>query len=142
MKRALPILLCVLVAAPLCALGRDDCRGSLTHLASLYELRSLMLKSYTSSYDVTRFIDDRILAWREPLPDGGYRWVRWIRPSGDGPIDKEGHTVVAVQDRGDSDRFESTAQQGYSVRIVVPRKRSLLNDNKPVYVYEVEITTQ
>jgi hypothetical protein len=99
-----------------------------------------MLKSYTSSYDVTRFIDGRINAFREPLADGGYRWVRWIRPTGDGPVDKEGFTVVAVQDRGDADRFESTAQHGYSVRIVVPRKRSLLNENKAVYVYDVEIT--
>jgi hypothetical protein len=141
MKRALPgLLLLLLVAAPLCAFERDDCRGPLTHLATLYELRSLMLKSYTSSYDVTRFIDARINAFREPLADGGYRWVRWVRPAGDGPVDKEGFTVVAVQDRGDADRFESTAQHGYSVRIVVPRKRSLLNDNKPVYVYDVEIT--
>ncbi|MBK5259011.1 MAG: hypothetical protein JJE51_05410 [Thermoanaerobaculia bacterium] len=134
MKRALVLFL--FLAFPLAA---DDC-AELTHLGALYELRALMMKTYTSSYDINRFVDRKVDDLREPLGDGDYRWVRWVRPSGDGPVDKEGHTVLAVHERETPDVFEATGTRVFSVRIAVPRKRSLLKDNKPIYVGDVTIT--
>lgn len=136
MKRAIPFLLFLALANPLAA---DEC-ADYKHLAALYELRALMMKPYTSSYDVNAFIDRRSNELREPMGDGDYRWVRWVKPAGSGPVDKEGHTVLAIYDRETPDTFEATGAHVYAVRIAVPRKRSLLKDNKPVYVGEVSVT--
>src|SRR5712691_8101980 len=108
MRRALLFLAVLFIATPLFAI--NDCTGQLTHLGTLYQLRSMMMRTYTSSYDVQRFIDRRIEDLREPLPSGGYRWVRWMRPTGDAPIDKNVHNVVAAQGVGDPDSFEATGQ--------------------------------
>ena len=133
-------LVLALFASPAFAFDTQDCRGSLTHLEALYDLRTLMMKSYTSSYDVQRFAERRIDELREPLPGGGWRWVRWVRPSGDGPVVKDAHTVSAVRDEAGSDNFETSAQRGYAVRVSVPRKRSLLNANSPVYIGTARVT--
>lgn len=129
----------LLLASPLLAIETDDCSAAMTKLRTLYELRNLMMKSYTTSYDVERLIDKRIDQLRQPLPDGGYRWVRWARPPSEGPIDKQGHSVGAVQGVSDPDRFEASSDHVYSVRIAVPRKRSLFNSNNPVYVGNARI---
>jgi hypothetical protein len=139
MKRAVLFLGVLLIAAPVFPIDRDDCTGPLTHLGALYQIRSMMMRRYTSSGDVERFIDRRIEELRDPQPGGGYRWVRWMRPTGDGPTDKHVHSVVAVKDAGDPDLFESTGEHVYAVRIVVPSKRSLFKGNKPVYVGDVQI---
>ncbi|HEV8657965.1 MAG TPA: hypothetical protein VGS96_04990 [Thermoanaerobaculia bacterium] len=134
MKRALAFL--AFVAAPAFAI---DCTGQLTHLGTLYQLRSMMMRRYTSSGDVERFIDRRVEELREPLPSGGYRWVRWMRPTGEGPTDKKVHNVVAVQGAGDPDSFEAIGEHAYAVRVAVPSKRSLFKGNNPVYVGDVKI---
>lgn len=139
MKRPVLILLALLVTAPLFAIDRNDCSSRLTHLGTLYQIRSMMMRSLTSSDDVVRFIDRRVDELREPLPAGGYRWVKWMRPTGDGPTDKHTHKVVAVQGASDADFFEATGQHVYSVRVVVPAKRSLFKGNNPVYVGDVQL---
>jgi hypothetical protein len=134
MKKLLVVTL--LIATP--AFAIDDCAG-LTELRALYELRSLMMKTYTTSYEIERFIDKRIDQLREPTGDGGYRWVRWTRPNDDPPTQKEGHTVIGIQDRSDFDRWESSGNHAFAIRIVVPRKRSLFNANHAVFVKDVTI---
>lgn len=136
MRRTLPLLAILLTAAPLFASECDD----MLQLGALYELRSMMMRRGTSSYDIDRVVDRRIEQLREPLSGGGYRWVRWVRPSGDGPTDKHVHTVSAVHDNGDPDSFEASGEHAYSVRIVVPSKRSLFKGNNRVYVGDVQMT--
>jgi hypothetical protein len=139
MKKTVMFLV-ALVTAPVLALDVQDCRGSVTHLSTLYELRTLLMKSYSSSYDVGSFVSKRVDQLREPLPEGGWRWVRWVRPTGDGPSVKEPHTVAASRDAGGADNFETDGDHAYAVRISVPRKRSLLNQNNPVYIGTARVT--
>lgn len=127
MKR-LPVAAAVLLfAAPLFA---DDC----SLLRELYAVRSVMLRS---SYDVDRFVDKRLDLLRDPLPGGGYRWVRWVRPTGEGPFDKKLHRTKAPRTALDS--FEASGEHTYAVRVTVPAKRTLFSGNNPVYVGAVEI---
>jgi hypothetical protein len=127
----------VLLLLPVCAFGVEtsDCTAA-NQLAALYELRGVMLRG--ASYDVDKFIDAKLDALREPLPDGGFRWVRWARPSGSPEYDKRGHTVGAVQGSG-TDNFESSGDHIYAVRIAVPSKRSLVSGNNAVYVGTVHV---
>jgi len=134
MKRLLVALSTLLFAAPLFALD-DDC-PEIRRLAVLYEIRSAMLRPYA---DVNGIIDRRIDELREPEGNGDYRWVRWVRPSDEGPVDKKGHNVVAAEGTT-TDRVEKTSSHAYAVRIVVPRKRSLLNANSAVWVGNVKVT--
>lgn len=126
----------VLLASPL--LAADDCRDYRA-IGALYEVRSLMLKRYASTYDVDRFIDRRIDELRVPNGNGGYRWVRWVRLEGEAPVDKHGHTVGASMSSTQPDHFEASGQHAFAVRVVVPRKRSLLNGNSAVTVGTVEV---
>lgn len=139
MKRPVLFVLLLLIATPLFAIDRNDCSSRLTHLGTLYQIRSIMMRRYASADDVVTFIDRRVEELREPLPGGGYRWVKWVRPSGDGPVDKRVHRVIAVQGAGDADSFEATGQHVYSVSVVVPGKRSLFKANNPVYVGDVQL---
>ncbi|MCU1350641.1 MAG: hypothetical protein JWO56_3671 [Acidobacteria bacterium] len=134
-RKAILLAALLLTAVPLFA--TDDCRDYRA-MGALYEVRNLMLKQYSSSYDVDRFIDRRIEELREPNGEGGYRWVRWVRLEGDAPIDKHGHTVgpsLGAQ----PDHFEAAGAHAFAVRIAVPRKRSLLNGNNMVAIGKVEI---
>jgi hypothetical protein len=140
MKKLLAIAVLFLGAMPAGASEADDCGAALNELRALYEVRSVMFKGRGSSYDVDRLIDHRIDELRDPLPSGGYRWVQWVRPSGEGPITKEGHTVQAVQNAGDPDSVEASAKEVYAVKVVVPRKRSLTKANNPVYVGTLRVT--
>src|SRR5258706_2207852 len=119
----------LLIAAPLVA---DDC----TLLRELYAVRALKMKTYTS-YDVDSFIDKRLDVLREPLPGGGYRWVRWTRPAGEGSFDKKLHRPKAPKNALDS--FEATGEHAYAVRVAVPAKRTMFNGNNPVFVGHIEI---
>jgi hypothetical protein len=123
-----------LLLLPVCAFGIEttDCAVA-NQLATLYQIRSLMLKNYSSSYDIDNFIDKKLDELREPLAGGGFRWVRWARPSGDPEYDKHGHSVVAVQGSG-SDNFEAAGDHAFAVRIAVPSKRSMFSGNNAVYV--------
>jgi hypothetical protein len=124
------------LAAPLVA--ADDCRDYRA-IGALYEVRSLLLKRYASTYDVDRFIDRRIDELREPNGSGGYRWVRWVRLEGEAPIEKKGHTINAGLGASQPDHFEASGNHAFAVRVVVPRKRSLLNGNSAVTVGNVEV---
>lgn len=135
MKRLLSALIAVFVAAPLFAVT-DSC-APLTQLAELYEVRSYMIR-HGSGYDVDSFIDARLNDLREPLPNGGYRWVRWARPSGDPDYDKHGHTTMAAFNGG-ADNFEASGNHAFAVRIAVPQKKSLFSANNAVYVGLVHV---
>lgn len=139
MKRALLVLGLISLAVPAFAIDLDDCSGDLTHLGALYQIRTLMMHRSTTSGDVTRFIDRRIDELRDPQPGGGYKWVRWVRPSGETPYDKKVHTVSAVYGSGDPDSFEASSDHIYAVRLAVPSKRSLFKGNRPVYIGDVEV---
>lgn len=128
----------LLLSSPLLAVETEECAAA-NQLAALYQIRSLILRGDTSSYDVNKFIDRKIDELRVPLSGGGFRWVRWMRPSGNPPYDKHGHDVVAVQGNG-SDHFEAAGDHAYSVRVVVPAKRSLFNGNRAVYAGAVHMT--
>jgi hypothetical protein len=134
-----PAIALLLACIALPASAFDDCNPAVTALAVLYDVRSVMLTSYSSDYEVRGRVDKRLDDLRVPLPDGGFRWVRYVRPQGDPPTVVKGHSVVAAHDAGDRDTYEASAPHSFSVRIVVPRKRSLFNGNNPVYVGKVSI---
>ena len=127
------------IATPLFALDRDDTCRAYTQLGSLYEIRSLMLRTYISSYDVQKAIDNRVDALRVPLGSGGYRWVRWVRPDRNAPDDKEVHEVRASKGSG-ADTFEASADHPFNVKVIIPEKRSLFNKNSPVFVGTLHVT--
>ena len=127
------------IATPLFALDRDDTCRAYTQLGSLYEIRSLMLRTYISSYDIQKAIDNRVEALRVPLSGGGYRWVRWVRPDRNAPDDKEVHEVRASKGSG-ADTFEASADHPFNVKVIIPEKRSLFNKNSPVYVGTLHVT--
>jgi hypothetical protein len=128
----------ILLLLPVCAFGVEmtDCAAA-NQLAALYEVRAMMMRD-ASSYDVGKFLDSKMDEMRGPLSGGGFRWVRWARPSGNPAFDKHGHQVSAAQGSG-SDNFESSGEHIYAVRIAVPAKRSLFNGNNPVYVGTVHV---
>lgn len=114
----------------------------LAALRALYGIRQLMMEPYATSYSVTQWIDEQLDQLRDPLPSGGYRWVRFVKPTGDAPVVKREHLVNADYARGNLDTFEAAADHPFAVRIVVPRKRSLLKPNKETYVGKVTIRYQ
>ncbi|HUP48885.1 MAG TPA: hypothetical protein VNA04_08850 [Thermoanaerobaculia bacterium] len=140
MERALPVLLLILPLAIPAHSFDEECTAKLTQLGSLYQVRSMMARSYTSSSDVQRFADRRIDELREPLREGGHRWIRWVRPPGDGPFVKKEHSVLAVQGGDDRDRVEAAGGHVYAASVVVPRKRSLFHNNHAVWVGTAEVT--
>lgn len=111
----------------------------LVALRSLYGVRELMMGPYASGYEIGGFIDQQLNELRDPLPSGGYRWVRFVRPSGDGPVVKREHLISSDFASGNRDAFEAEADHSFAVRIVVPRKRSLLKGNKEAWVGNVRI---
>ena len=123
---------------PVCAFAVEttDC-STASQLAALYQVRAVMIRS-SSSYDTNKFIDAKLDELRVPLSGGGYRWVRWARPSGSPEYDKKGHTVAAVQGSG-SDNFEASGDHVFAVRVAVPSKRSTFSGNNAVYVGTVHI---
>ena len=124
MKQMSALLL--FLAIPAFALDSGDC----SRLATLYEVRSLMMKPYTSSYDVQKAIDRHLADMRQ-----GY--IIWVRPNSEGPVDKHVHKL---RGGGGSDHFESDSDHIFGVRIVVPSKRSLFNGNNSVSVGTATIT--
>jgi hypothetical protein len=120
------ILLLLLVAVPASAIDTGDC----ARLATLYEIRSLMLKRYSSSYEVGQAIDRHLTDMRR-----GY--IIWVRRDSDAPTDKKVHKLRGA---AGTDRFESESDHAFAVRVVVPSKRSLFNGNNPVSVGGVTIT--
>ena len=138
MKRIALVLL--LLATPLFGQTAPDC-GALQSLGALYGIRAVMLQPHTSIYDVQRAIDQRIDALREPLGNGRYRWLRYVRPSGEAPEEKKGHLAVAVQGSAeDMDHFEASDDNVFAIKIVVPEKRSMFNRNNAVYVGVVTVS--
>jgi hypothetical protein len=129
MKR---LVLAALLLTAIPVFAADDLCRDYVRLGALYEVRSLMMKPYASSYDVGELIGKRL----ETLREG---WVRWVRPEGEAPIDKHVHTVAAVEG-STPDSFEASGSHAFAVKIVVPAKRSLFNRNNAVYVGDVGVT--
>jgi hypothetical protein len=138
MKRIAVVIGTIFVLGGAASLQAQDCSGDVAALRALYEVRQMIFRPFTSSYDVSSRLDEHMDAMREPLPDGSYRWVNFVRPSGDGPVAKKEHTVNAEYG-GDHDSFEATATHPFAVKVVVPRKRSLMKANKDVYVGTLEV---
>jgi hypothetical protein len=132
MKHAL-IAAILLTACPLLAIDTEECRDART-LAALYQVRGAMLNGHSAGSQ----IDDMVERLREPLGGGSYRWVRWVRPTGDAPEDKKLHRVRAPKSEPDS--FEASGDHAFAVRVVVPSKRTLFAGNNPVWVGNVEVT--
>jgi hypothetical protein len=128
MKR---IALAALLLAAVPVFADDPCRDPM-RLGALYEVRALMLKTYTSTYDIDTLIQRRLQQFREG-------WVKWVRPDDDAPIAKHIHTIAAING-STSDSFEVSGSHAFAVKVVVPAKRSLLNRNAPVYVGNVGVT--
>jgi hypothetical protein len=140
MKRILVVAALVALTIPLAARAQrvDDC-AALQTLQALYEIRQLSMSAHPNSYTIDRAIETHLDRLRDPLPTGGYRWVRWTRPAGDGPVVKREHIVQADQGSGDLEVFEADATVPYAIRIVAPRKRSLTKANKEVWVGTVNV---
>lgn len=140
MKRSCTALL-LLTLAP--ALGAQDaCESDLDALHALYEIRQVALKPASSSYEMSRTIDSRMDQLRGPLPDGGYRWVRFVRPSAESPVVKREHLASGDEPSRQLDSFEASADHPFAVRVAVPRKRGLFKANKEVFVGTVQIRYQ
>ncbi|HEY0592968.1 MAG TPA: hypothetical protein VGF40_14440 [Thermoanaerobaculia bacterium] len=140
MKRSLIALAVLALALPFAARAQraDDC-AALRTLQALYEIRQLSMVAHPSSYAVDRAIETHLDRLRDPLPGGGYRWVRLTRPVGDGPVVKREHLVQADHAAGDREQFEADGSVPFAVRIVVPRKRSLTKANKELWVGTVRV---
>jgi len=111
----------------------------LVALRALYGIRELMMGPYASSYEIGNWIDQQLNELRDPLPTGGYRWVRFVRPSGDAPVVKREHLISSDFASGERDTFEAEADHPFAVRVAVPRKRTLLKGNKEAYIGTVRI---
>ncbi|HUP65870.1 MAG TPA: hypothetical protein VM557_11390 [Thermoanaerobaculia bacterium] len=132
------LLACAILLISLPATAQVDC-PELAALRALYDVRDAMVHERSSSWEISRRLERQLEALREPLPGGGYRWVQWVRPVGEGPLVKREHVVRSNQQRGEVETFEAAATAPYAVRVVVPRKRSLIRANHPVWVGSVQI---
>lgn len=110
-----------------------DCTNDIAALGALYEIRQLSLRSYGSSYEIGRAVERHIDLLREPLGNGRYRWVRYVRPTGDAPVVKREHLVSVAQEKGDLSSFEAAGEHPFAVKVSVPRKRSTFKGNNEVY---------
>jgi hypothetical protein len=135
--RLLLVAVSILLILPSLGFAQEDSCSEIQSLRALYDVRQAMLLTSPSSYDINRRMEYHLDRLREPLPSGGYRWVRLIRPSGDGPVQKREKLLRATY--GSSEVFEADSALPYAVRIVVPRKRSLVRANNEVWVGDVRI---
>lgn len=138
--RAVGLMVVLSLVAPV-LVRAQEC-PELAALRALYGIRQLLMEPYATSYSVDQWIDQQLDQLRDPLPSGGYRWVRFVKPTGEAPVVKREHLVSADYARGNPDSFEAEADHPFAVRIVVPRKRSLLKANKEAYVGAVRIRYQ
>lgn len=128
MKRLIVLLA---IATPLFAVTtNEECRGY-QQLATLYQVRELMLHGAGDSR-IDDVIDDQLAVLRRG-------WIRWVAPDHDAPRDKHVHVVAAAKDSS-TDNFEASADHPFEVKVVVPSKRSLLNKNNPVYVGTLHVS--
>jgi hypothetical protein len=135
MKKLAIVLLLLLAPAAFAEEGCDEVAA----LDALYGIRDLAIRG-AASYTVTGAIDEAMNDLRGPRAGGGYRWVQYVRPSGNSaPTVKQGHTVGAVEGSGSPDSLAASAEKPFSVAIVVPKKRSLFSANSPSRIGEVEI---
>ncbi len=121
------------------AASAADCESDLAALEVFYDLRDTMVRGSSSSYDLARRVEEHLIALREPLGDGTFRWVRYVRPGGTPPVVRRERLVAASRDDGDIESFEASAERPFAVQVVVPRKRSLLRGNQEAWVGQVVI---
>ena len=136
MRHLIAFVSLVLVAS---AAAAQDCEGDIGALRALYETRQILMRPYAGSYSAGERLDEQMDRMREPLPGGGYRWVRFVKPAGDPPVLKREHTVKNDFDSGSMDTFEAAGDHPFGVRIVAPRKRSMFKGNNESYIGRVDI---
>lgn len=130
----------LLLLAPISAFAiEDECSADLAALQAFYAVRDAMLQPSPSTYTIDSRIDEALDALRGPLGDGTYKWVRYVRPSGEGPVLKLEHLISSAKDSDEIETFEAEGSHPFAVRVVVPRKRSMFKANKPAWVGGVEI---
>src|ERR1051326_5478734 len=128
MKRLIVLLA---FATPLFAVTtNEECRGY-QQLATLYQVRELMLHGAGDSR-IDDVIDDQLKDLR-----GG--WWRGFAPNHAAPRDKHVH-VVAAANGSSTDNFEASGDHPFEVKVVIPAKRSLLNKNNPVYIGTLHVS--
>ncbi len=128
----------VLILPSISVSASEHCAG-VEALDALYGVRELVIRG-ASSYIVSSEIDEHVEALREPLPGGGYRWVRLVRPSEDyGPYERERHFVRSASESS-PDMFEAETTNAWAVVIAVPRKRSIFRKNAESWIGDVTIT--
>jgi hypothetical protein len=130
MKRLMTILL-LTAALPVTADWRDSRWRDVESLGTLYQVREQLVDRRVSDWELSRFIDREIDRLLEPLPEGGHAWVVHVRPDSE-VVRRSGHLV-----RGtlvEPATYEHAESWVYAVRLVVPRKRSLLRGNNAVWV--------
>lgn len=138
MLRHLVAVLLLLVPIPALAVD-DDCSADLAALEALYAVRAEMLEATASTYSIDSRIDELLDRLRGPLGDGSYKWVRYVRPAGDAPLDKKEHLVQSIEGTDEPETFDVEGRHLFAVRVAVPRKRSTFKANNAVWVGSVEI---
>ncbi|HVT02636.1 MAG TPA: hypothetical protein VHL58_04585 [Thermoanaerobaculia bacterium] len=131
MKLAMAV---VLVSSMAIAARSQDVCPEVASLNALYEVRAARLHAYSSSYEVGSEIDRQIDNLREPLRDGAYRWVHYVRPGGDASVVKRDHDVSKIYNGDNWDSFEVTGKHVFAVNVNVPKKRNLFKANNEVFV--------
>lgn len=131
--RSLAIAVTLLLASSAFAIDDPHC-AVYRQIGELYAVRGAVL----SGRGIDDAINRRLESLREPVGRGEYRWVKWARPDGEGPVEKDVNTVRSTDERG-GDMFDAAGGHAFAVRVVVPRKRSLMNANNAVYVGAVDI---
>jgi hypothetical protein len=136
MKNLVAFVSIVLIAS---AAAAQDCEGDIAALRALYETRQILMRPYSGSYTAGERLDEQMDRMREPLPGGGYRWVRFVKPAGDPPVLKREHMVKNDFSADSMDTFEAAGDHPFGVRIVTPRKRSMFKANNESYIGRVDI---
>lgn len=136
--RFLFAVLTILLARSAVAQPSLSCDADLATLRTLYDVRRLLVGDpKPSPYEIDRAIETHIDRMREPLPSGGHRWVRLVRPPGDAPVIKKEMLLAATGN--DLDEFTSEAADVFAVRVAVPRKRSIRRANRQAWIERVTV---
>lgn len=87
--------------------------------------------------DVMReIVSESLESLRGAAPDGSYRWARYDRIESERQSDDYSLRPTGVES---PDRFESTGELAYGLRIDVPSRRMLVARNRRVFIDRIEV---